>query len=230
MFLERIEDSFVSWFAGPLRLQSKQVWNRGLTRLFKSPAPRPYVPVRGIIRTWGASVSPAGPITHRGRRGHGKEQPVSTPMHRRTGRPVGRPPGSISKIKRSAVEIISRLEKELGPCHPLELLIRAGADEKNPIDLRVTCWKESLPYVLPRFQQQALAISGADGGPVSVVSADITAAILADPAAVELAQRIAIQMARPDTVIDLPVAPAPADSIRALPAAEDRKDSKGHWL
>src|SRR5438105_1404033 len=110
--------------------------------------------------------------------------------YRRTGRPVGRPPGAISHKRKMAHEIVAKLEKELGrSVHPLEGLLRIGADESQPVELRVTCMKEALPYVLPRLQQRSVAITGADDGPVEVVPAGLTEAIMADPVAVQLAQR-----------------------------------------
>ena len=77
----------------------------------------------------------------------------------KNGRPVGRPPGSVSNKRRMANEIIAALEKELGkPCHPLEGLLRIAADESQPMELRAACNRDALPYVLPKLQQQMIGV------------------------------------------------------------------------
>ena len=80
--------------------------------------------------------------------------------HKRTGRPPGRPKGAVSAKRRMAHEIIAALEKELGkPRHPLAGLLRIAADTTQPMELRAACNRDALPYVLPRLQNQAIAVA-----------------------------------------------------------------------
>jgi len=115
--------------------------------------------------------------------------------HKRTGRPPGRPKGAVSVKRKLAHEIIAALEKELGrPCHPLEGLLRIAADETQPMELRAACNRDALPYVLPRLQQQAISLTGADEGPVALATLDLTT-LLADPKATEVLLQAAMLMA-----------------------------------
>lgn len=94
--------------------------------------------------------------------------------NRRTGRPVGRPKGAISAKRRMAHEVIAALEKELGKsCHPLEGLLRLASDESQSVELRATCYRDALPYVLPRLQQQSVSLSGPNEGPIQLATLDV---------------------------------------------------------
>jgi hypothetical protein len=94
--------------------------------------------------------------------------------NRKTGRPVGRPKGAISAKRRMAHEVIATLEKELGKsCHPLEGLLRLASDESQSVELRATCYRDALPYVLPRLQQQSVSLSGPNDGPVEIATLDV---------------------------------------------------------
>jgi hypothetical protein len=101
----------------------------------------------------------------------------------------GRPRGSVSKKRAMAHEILTQLEKQLGrECNPLEGLLRIGADSTQPVSVRVQCWSEALPYLYPKLQSQAVAISGPDG-PIEI--ADVTG-LMENPDLVAMAQELSI--------------------------------------
>lgn len=110
--------------------------------------------------------------------------------NRKTGRPVGRPPGSVSHKRRMANEIIATLSKELGrDCHPLLALLKIAQDESQTAELRAACNRDALPYVLPKLQSQIVALTGPNGdGPVEVATLDVGALITQRP---ELASALA---------------------------------------
>ncbi|MDR3428282.1 MAG: hypothetical protein P4L78_12660 [Silvimonas sp.] len=108
-----------------------------------------------------------------------------------------------------AWEIVSALEKEMGrSLHPLEALLRIGHDTKNPLELRCTCLRDCLPYVLPRLQQQSVALSGPSGGPVELATLDVSA-ILANPALAETAQQLAMMVIDQEVTEERAGLPAP---------------------
>lgn len=96
-----------------------------------------------------------------------------------------------------------------------------------PLEMRIDAAKYVSRFCYPVLS--ATTIQGNDEGPVQVVTADMTALIMGDPAAVEAAQKLALMMAKPD---------APAYGPRALPAPAARdpletitaKDDRGHWV
>jgi hypothetical protein len=91
-----------------------------------------------------------------------------------------------------AHEVLLQVEAELGhEVNPLEALIRTGADTTQPMSLRVTCWGEALPYLFPKLQSQALAVTRDDDAQ-DMTAIDLTAVIMADPAMVEAAQTISL--------------------------------------
>lgn len=98
-----------------------------------------------------------------------------------------------------------------------------------PLEVRIDAAKYVSRFCYPVLS--ATQVTGADEGPVQVVGADMTALIMGDPAMVDAAQRLALLMARPDT---LPAPAAPADEPRALPAPDPvetlRTDDRGHWM
>jgi hypothetical protein len=95
--------------------------------------------------------------------------------HKKTGRPVGRPKGAISKRRAVAQEVLAQLEAELGKSvNPLEGLLRIGADTAQPLAVRVQCMSESLPYLFPKLQSQTVALTGPNGdGPVAIATLDV---------------------------------------------------------
>lgn len=101
----------------------------------------------------------------------------------KTGRPVGRPKGSISKRRAMAQEVLAQLETELGKSvNPLEGLLRIGADVNQPMPIRVQCMSESLPYLYPKLQSQSVALTGPNGdGPVEIATLDVGAIITQRP-------------------------------------------------
>lgn len=103
--------------------------------------------------------------------------------HKKTGRPVGRPKGAISKRRAVAQEVLAQLEAELGKSvNPLEGLLRIGADTAQPMAVRVQCMTESLPYLFPKLQSQTVALTGPNGdGPVAIATLDVGAIITQRP-------------------------------------------------
>lgn len=113
----------------------------------------------------------------------------------KTGRPVGRPKGSISKRRAVAHEVLAQLEAELGRAvNPLEGLLRIGADVNQPMAIRVQCMSESLTYLFPKLQSQTVALTGPTGdGPVEVATLDVSA-VLANPQLAAAAQELALMV------------------------------------
>jgi hypothetical protein len=102
-----------------------------------------------------------------------------------------------------AHEVIATLEKELGKsCHPLEGLLRLASDESQSVELRATCYRDALPYVLPRLQQQSVSLSGPNDGPVEIATLDVGDLITHRPelaaALVEASLLLTEQEAQPD--------------------------------
>ncbi len=121
-------------------------------------------------------------------------------MSKPTGRPPGRPKGAVSVKRRMAHEIIADLQRKTGKeAHPLIGLLTIALDENNPIELRATCFRDALPYVLPRLQQSAVAVAGAlevDSGPS--VEINIGALIKGDASLSDAAQKLAMAMCEAD--------------------------------
>jgi len=124
-----------------------------------------------------------------------------------------------------AHEIIATLEKQLGrSCHPLEGLLRIAADESQPVELRATCFRDALPYVLPRLQQSAVAVAGSlevDGPPS--VEINIDALIKGD----ESLRNSAIQVAM--ALCEAECAEVEGDQPQRLLSSPMEKDQQGHW-
>ena len=116
-------------------------------------------------------------------------------MSKPTGRPPGRPKGAVSVKRKLAHEIIAALEKELGrTCHPLEGLLRIATDEAQPVELRANCYRDALPYVLPRLQQQMIGVTGAlEVENRASVEINMTT-LLKDPKLADAAQTLAMAL------------------------------------
>jgi hypothetical protein len=152
---------------------------------------------------------------------------------------LGRPVGAISAAKRTAAQLMALEEKRTGKSlNPLLALLRAGGDESQPMPLRIQCWAEAVPYLYPKLQQKAVTVAGGDR-PIGIAAADITSLIMRDPRAVQMAQELALMMARPDSAKALEAGP---DTTDVIPLEQDaseepaeplidlqRKDSRGHW-
>jgi hypothetical protein len=151
----------------------------------------------------------------------------------------GRPRGSISKKRLQAQDILSQLEAELGrEVNPLEGLLRIGSDTKQPLSIRVQCMTEALPYLYPKLQSQAVAVTH-DESPVNN-TVDMTV-LLSTPDAVEAVQKLALLMAVPDNppVDTMAQICGPDDSPRPMEQSADdiqdrimgtlERDNAGHW-
>jgi len=125
-----------------------------------------------------------------------------------------------------AHEVMAQLEAELGrKVNPLEALLRIASDPKQPVTIQVQCLAECLPYLYPKLQSQALAVSRGDDGPADG-QAEMMAVVLSSPELVEAAQRMSLAMsgAEPGTESLEPDAPLAADVVVTL-----AKDSRGHY-
>jgi len=141
---------------------------------------------------------------------------------KKTTRPVGRPPGAISKKRAMAAEVLARLEAELGASiNPLEGLLRIGADSNTPLNIRVQALSDSLPYLYPKLQSQTVALTGGSGGPVELASLDV-GKILSDPALAAAAQDLALAVVEQDVLEAREVLGLPPVSESQLSAGFDR--------
>jgi len=118
--------------------------------------------------------------------------------HRATGKKAsGRPVGAISAKRRAAHEILEALEKEIGPCHPLELMLRAGADPNIPLEIRATLWKDACSYLVPRLEKRAVELSGPNEGPLAVAALDVTQ-IMMNPELSDMAHKLLEAIPQPN--------------------------------
>ena len=106
----------------------------------------------------------------------------------------------MSVKRRMAHEILADLQKKTGKeAHPLIGLLTIALNEDNPVELRASCFRDALPYVLPRLQQSAVAVGGSlevDSGPS--VEINIGALIKGDAALSDAAQKLAMAMCEAD--------------------------------
>lgn len=146
-------------------------------------------------------------------------------------RKVGRPKGAVSKKRLEAMQVMTRLEAELGhPINPLEGLLRIGSDANQPVAIRVECMTECLPYLWPKLQSQSLAVTRDDDPADSAI--DITNIILSSPELVNAAQILSLALVSEPAPRRID---GPADEPRVLPAGYDPsepplRDHKGHYL
>ena len=139
-------------------------------------------------------------------------------MLKKIGRPVGRPRGSISKRRQMAQEVMNQLEAELGrQVNPLEGLLRIGSDLTQPVAIRVQCMAESLPYLYPKLQSQALAVTTREDNGLDLACIEMERA-MSTPDGVEIIQRAALLMAAQDAPLDS--APTP----RVIPPGDTYQD------
>ena len=108
-----------------------------------------------------------------------------------------------------AREILAQLEEDLGKSiNPLEGLLRIGADTSQPMDVRIQCMRECLPYIFPKLQNQSVTLTYEDD-PVESVSIDIQAVLMHPEmakAAQDLALFLAMQEEAPERQSNQPVA------------------------
>jgi hypothetical protein len=156
-------------------------------------------------------------------------------MLKKIGRPVGRPRGSISKRRQMAQEVMIQLEGELGrQCNPLEALLRTGADTTQLLSIRVECWTQALPYLYPKLQSQALAVTTREDNGLDLACIEMERA-MSTPDGVEIIQRAALLIAgQPDAIgplIDGPDdgAKAPAQICGPDNEREREKEERGPW-
>ena len=116
-----------------------------------------------------------------------------------------------------AQEVMNQLEAELGrQVNPLEGLLRIGSDLTQPVAIRVQCMAESLPYLYPKLQSQALAVTTREDNGLDLACIEMERAMAA-PGGVEIIQRAALLMAAQDAPLDS----APA---RILPPGDTYQD------
>lgn len=127
-----------------------------------------------------------------------------------------------------AHEIIAALSKELGhDCHPLLGLLKIANDVSQPMELRAACNRDALPYVLPKLQNQTLALTGPNGdGPVELATIDLTE-LLADSKATEVLLQAAMLMAEhgaPSSEVDRRGVFSPSAQPKLLEAGEESEE------
>ncbi len=125
---------------------------------------------------------------------------------------------------------MNQLEAELGrQVNPLEALLRTGADTTQLLSIRVECWTQALPYLYPKLQSQALAVTTREDDGLELACIEMERA-MSTPDGVEIIQRAALLIASQDA----PPAPAPDDGAKAParicgPDDEREKAERGPW-
>ena len=117
-----------------------------------------------------------------------------------TGRPVGRPKGSVSARRAKAYEVMAQLERELGRkiVNPLEGLLRTASDPKTAEAVKIQCWVECLPYLYPKLQASSTQVSGSMEVEGPSVEINIGALIKGDENVRNAATTLAMAMCEAD--------------------------------
>jgi hypothetical protein len=134
-----------------------------------------------------------------------------------------------------AQEVMNQLEAELGrQVNPLEALLRTGADTTQLLSIRVECWTQALPYLYPKLQSQALAVTTREDNGLDLACIEMERA-MSTPDGVEIIQRAALLIAgQPDAIG--PLIDGPDDGAKAPSSGADderererEKAERGPW-
>ena len=160
----------------------------------------------------------------------------------------GHPKYPTAGRKKRTAQMARDLATKLG-CDPLDFMMKiincdtftqtaVGEDgQKRKVEVtvdlatRLDAAKAVTPFLYPRLNAQQ--VTGTDGAPIAVAALDVNK-LLADPAALELAQTLALRMTTQGAPQQLPapaaVEPEPESGNRAPdPVADAERDSRGHW-